>query len=276
MPPTLRLSCAQCEVDLLDVPRNVERAVAIIREEAARGAQLVVFPELSLTGYVMETRDDAARVAQPVPGPATASIAAVCRETGVWAVVGLIERGPDGRLFNASVFIAPDGVRATYRKTHLPKMGIDRFLDRGDALLDPIEIHGVRVSCLICYDGTFPEPTRVLALRGADLVLLPTNWPDDECAKGHFMPATRALENVIWFAATNRVRTEREIEFRGQSSICDPGGKVVAKAGDGPCVIRAEVDAAVSRAKVRSTRDGALSVDRMGDRRPDLYRLITA
>lgn len=266
----LKLSCAQVAVDLADKNRNLERALATLRSEAAGGAELVAFPELSLTGYVLDGRADAEALAETVPGPLTDALAAACRATGVYAAVGLLERGADGRVFNAYAFVGPEGVVGVYRKTHLPSMGVDRFLDRGDRLLDPIDLRGVRTTALVCYDGTFPEPTRVLALRGADLVLLPTNWPETESLKGDFMPATRALENVVWFAAINRVTTERGVRFLGNSSIADPGGRTVARAGTEPAVLRAVVDPAISREKRRVTGPG-LEVDRFGDRRPGLY-----
>lgn len=269
----LRLAAAQVEVDLADRPRNLARAVAVLEDEAARGVDLVVFPELSLTGYVMDSRAEAERLAESVPGPSTAVIAEACARLKLTAVVGMLERHPDGRLFNAAVFIGPEGVRASYRKTHLPSMGIDRFLDRGDRFLPPIEIAGARVSALICYDGTFPEPSRALALDGADLILLPTNWPEGESEKGSFLPAARALENVVWFAAVNRVTTERGVRFLGNSSIADPGGRTVARLGDRPGVIRALIDPLISREKRRVTAPG-LSVDRFGDRRPELYGAV--
>lgn len=266
----MRLALVQAAVDLADKPKNLARAAAAVEAESAAGADLVVFPELSLTGYVMESRAEAEALAEAVPGPMTDALTAVCARCGATAAVGLLERGADGRLYNAVVFVGPAGVRGVYRKTHLPSMGIDRFLDRGDRLLAPLEIAGARVSALVCYDGTFPEPTRALALRGADLVLLPTNWPETESLKGDFMPATRALENVVWFAAVNRVTTERGVRFLGNSSLCDPGGRTIARLGTEAGVIRAEIDPALARTKRRVTAPG-LEVDRFRDRRPSLY-----
>jgi predicted amidohydrolase len=266
----VRLSLVQAEVDLGDRPRNLARAVAALDAEAAAGCDLAVFPELSLTGYVFESRAEAEAHAESIPGPSTDAIAAAARRTGVAAAVGLLERDAAGRVYNAVAFVGPAGVLGVYRKTHLPAMGVDRFLDRGDRLLPPLEIADVRVSALVCYDGTFPEPTRALALRGAELVVLPTNWPEQESLKGDFLPATRALENVVWFAAVNRVRTERGVRFLGNSSLADPGGRTVVRLGAEAGVARAVVDPATARVKRRVTAPG-LEVDRFRDRRPSLY-----
>ena len=146
---------------------------------------------------------------------------AACRQHGCFCIFGLLERdGP--RLFNACVLTGPDGVVATYRKVHLPYLGIDMFADPGDT---PFAVHdaaGIKVGMHICYDGAFPEPARVMSLLGADLLVLPTNWPThSECAAEHMIP-TRAMENTVYVMAVNRVGEESGFRFIGASSIVDP------------------------------------------------------
>lgn len=270
----MRLSCIQMIVAIGDATRNCNAVCAAIRAEGAAHADLVVFPECALSGYVFETRVEAEQSAIRLGGPEIARIAEACRASQTTAAVGCLELSPDGRLFNSVVFVGPDGHLGSYRKTHLPHMGVDRFADRGDSLAPILTIAGTRVAALICYDGTFPEPARVLALQGAELLLLPTNWPNQEADKGSFLPQTRALENVIYVAAVNRVTTERSIEFRGNSSICDPSGTVLARGGTEACVLRAEIDPRIAREKRRDTVPGELWVDRFADRRPGLYGRI--
>src|SRR6516165_5941047 len=110
----------QMDCRLGEVGRNLEAVRAELGRAAGLGARLVVFPECILTGYCFEAREEALPFAQPVPGPATEALAQDCRARGVHAVVGLLERGAGGELFNACVLVGPGGVVGTYRKIHLP------------------------------------------------------------------------------------------------------------------------------------------------------------
>src|SRR5262245_41638243 len=110
-----------------DVAANLEAVRRGLRQAADRGAKLVVFPECALTGYCFRSREEALAHAQPLPGPASEALAADCRERGVFAVVGMLERGPGGELFNACLLVGPGGLIGSYRKIHLPHLGIDRF-----------------------------------------------------------------------------------------------------------------------------------------------------
>lgn len=270
----MRLSCVQMDVRFADVAGNLATIARHIEEEGARRADLVVFPECATSGYVFHHVDEARRAAVRVDGPEIDGLVDACRRAATTAAVGILERAPEGHLQNAVVFLDGNGVLGVYRKTHLPHMGVDRFVRAGLALSPEVVVAGVRVAALVCYDGTFPEPARVLALRGADLLILPTNWPNQEAEKGTFLPPTRALENVVWVAAVNRAGPERGIDFLGNSSICDPGGRRVATAGVEPTVLRADIDPAEARRKRRDTVPGELWVDRFADRRPDLYDRI--
>jgi predicted amidohydrolase len=243
---------------------------------AAQNARLVIFPECALTGYCFDSRDEAWPHAEEVPGPAVEMLARACRRLGLFAVIGMLERDRD-RLFNAAVLVGPDGLVGSYRKVHLPFLGIDRFNTPGDRPFQVWDIGGLRVGLNICYDGSFPESARVMTLLGADLIALPTNWPPgSECASEHVVP-TRAMENTIYYAAVNRVGEERGFRFIGGSSICDPGGKVLAEApGDREAVLYAEIDPAVARQKHIVRVPGKHEIDRVRDRRPDFYRRLSS
>src|SRR5262249_25058741 len=155
------------------------------------------------TGYSYESKEDAWPHAETLPGPATQAVAADCRELGVWAVFGLLERDGD-RLFNACALVGPRGFIAGYRKIHRPFLGVDRFVTPGDRPFAVHDLGGLRLGMNICYDGSFPESSRVLALLGADLIVLPTNWPTGAQAACH-LPEARALENHVYYFAVNRV-----------------------------------------------------------------------
>src|ERR1019366_4698790 len=98
-------------------------------------------------------------------------------------------------LFNACALVGPDGVIGVYRKVHLPFLGVDRWVDPGDRPFVVHEAGALRVGMHICYDGSFPETGRVLSLLGADLLVLPTNWPTHAETAAEHMIATRAMEN---------------------------------------------------------------------------------
>ena len=268
---TWKIAGVQMDCRLGDVAGNLERLRAGLREAAGRGARLVVFPECALSGYCFRSKEEALPHAQPLPGPASDALAAECARLGVFAIAGLLERASGGELFNSCLLAGPGGLVGTYRKIHLPCLGIDRFTTPGDRPFAVHDLDGLRVGINICYDGSFPESSRVLALLGADLVVLPTNWPTGARAAVGLTQA-RALENHLYYAAVNRVGEERGFRFIGQSRIIDPAGEVLAEApGEGEEIILAEIDPQRARRKRVVKIPGEHEVDRVGDRRPEMY-----
>jgi predicted amidohydrolase len=168
-----RVAAVQMQPELLDLHGNLARVIDRTHRAAAREARLVVFPEIALSGYAV-TPEEADTLAQPVPGPATQAVAQACAEDDVHVVLGMLERDADGTLFNTAVLLGPTGLLARYRKTHLPLLGVDRYLAAGDGFTTPVVTTAGRVGLLICYDLRFPEPCRVLALLGAQVIALPT------------------------------------------------------------------------------------------------------
>jgi predicted amidohydrolase len=268
---TWTIAGVQMDCRLADPAANLAAVRAKLRDAAHHGAQLVVFPECTLSGYCFNSKDEARASADTLPGRATEALAADCRELNVHAVIGLLERDGD-KLYNAAALVGPKGFVAGYRKTHLPCVGIDRFNDRGDGPLAVHDLGGLRVAMTICYDGSFPEATRVLALAGADLVVLPTNWaPQGERAGRYLVPA-RALENRIYYAAVNRVGTERGFRFIGLSRIADVTGDLLAASeDDAETIVYARIEPERARQKKIVNIPGEYEVDRIRDRRPDLY-----
>ncbi len=268
-----KIASVQIDCLLGDVPHNLRTIRAGLRDAARLGARLAVFPECALTGYCFESRDEARPFAEPAPGPSTDAIADDCKELGIWAVVGMLERDDAvGGLFNACALVGPDGFVTTYRKIHLPYLGVDRFTTPGDRPFAVHDLGGLRVGMHICYDGSFPESGRVLTVLGADLLLLPTNWPTGAAPSVLNLTAARALENHVYYAACNRVGEERGFRFVGQSRILDCDGEPLAvAAADGPDIITAEIDPAVARNKRLVKIPGKYEVDRVAHRRPEMY-----
>jgi predicted amidohydrolase len=272
---TWKIAAVQMDCRFADTRTNLDVMRRKLRAAAAEGARLIGFPECALTGYCFESKDEARPHAEPVPGPSTETLAADCRELGVWAVVGMIECDRD-QLFNACALVGPSGLEATYRKIHLPFLGVDRFVTPGDRPFAVHDLGGLRIGINICYDGGFPESARVLMLLGADLVVLPTNWPTGARGSAKYLSQARALENWIYFMAVNRVGEERGFQFIGQSRIADVNGDLLAAAGDGEEIVYADVDPARARAKHIVNIPGKYELHRTRDRRPEMYGPITA
>jgi predicted amidohydrolase len=256
-----------------DKAANLDAIRARLREATGHVARLVVFPECALTGYCFESKEEAWPQAEPIPGPATERLARDCHELGAWAAVGLLEaRREDGALFNACALIGPDGVAATYRKVHLPLLGVDRFTTPGDGPFAVHDLGGLRVGMTICYDGGFPEAARCLMLLGADVVVLPTNWPTGAMSSAKYLVPARALENQVYYAAVNRVGQERGFTFIGRSRIVDCRGENLAASEDErPTILYADIDPAQARNKHIVHIPGKYELHRTAHRRPELY-----
>ena len=276
--PTWTIAAVQTDVRLADPAHNLAVIRAKLREAASRGAKLIIYPECALPGYCYTSKSEAWSVAEPLPGPSTQALAADCRELGVWAIVGLLERDDAaGKLYNAAALVGPDGLVGTYRKAHLPCLGIDRFTDPGDRPFAVHDLGGLKVGMTICYDGSFPEASRVLALAGADLIVLPTNWPPEAERTARLLVPARAMENRVYYAAVNRVGEERGFRFIGLSRIADVTGDMLAASESADeTILYAEIDPERARRKRIVNIPGEYEVDRVKDRRPDLYGPIVA
>lgn len=270
----MQIAGVQTDVSLMDVEANLRLLEATVRAEVERGTQLTVFPECFVTGYCFDSKAEALPFAESIPGPSTERVARLCAQLKTYVVFGMLELAGDN-LFNAAVLVGPDGVIGSYRKVHLPYLGVDRFTTPGDRPFEVFEADGVRIGMLICYDGGFPEAARVLAIQGADLILLPTNWPPGGDYMAQFSSNSRAMENGVYFAAVNRVGKERGFHFIGKSRICSPVGATIESIDhDTAGIVRATIDVTVARTKRLVRVPGKHVIDRMADRRPEMYSPI--
>jgi predicted amidohydrolase len=270
----IRVAGVQMDPRIGEVAANLATILARLDEAATAGARLVVFPECALSGYGFEDKAEALRFAETIPGPATEAVATACARLGAFAIFGLLERDGD-RLFNACALVGPDGLVGSYRKIHLPFMGVDRFATPGDRPLAVLDAGGLRVGMHICYDGGFPETGRVLALLGADVLVLPTNWPIRTEAIAEHQTVCRAMENVVYAISVNRVGEERGFRFIGRSSVAAPWGETLARAGaDEDSIIYADIDPSVARQKRQVRVPGKHEIDRIADRRPSFYTTL--
>lgn len=253
---------------------NVARSLRLIEEAASHGARVVVLPELANTGYVFNSREEAFSLAETIPGGETTQAwADAARRLKVTLVAGITER--DGqRLYNAAVVLGEGGHLGTYRKLHL--WGDEHlFFEPGDVGLPVFHTEFGRLGVVICYDGWFPEVYRLLAMKGADLICMPTNWVPMRMHR----PGTLAMANTLAIASAhsnginivcaNRVGTERGQPFIGQSLIVDAEGRPVA----GPASADREeiLYAPLNLKSSRSARHLNVFNHVLRDRRSDVY-----
>ena len=262
---------AQTEPRLGEPDRNVESCLARLEEAASAGCELVVLPECATSGYMFASGHEARRYAEAIPGPSTEALAAACGRLGLHCVAGLLERDGD-RLLNTAVLVGPGGLIGRYRKTHLPFLGVDRFVTPGEEAARVYDTPVGRLGIVICYELRFPEPTRALALRGAELVLHVTNWPTAVRPFADFLTRARAAENRIFLLSANRVGAEGSVEFFGRSQVVDPLGDRLAEAGErADELVLAAIEPAEARYKHRAIVPGEYEVHLFDDRRPELY-----
>jgi len=265
----MRVAVAQMEPKLGEKGRNLEACLARLEEAAGAGAELLVLPECALPGYMFDSAEEAMPFAEEIPGASTEVLEQACRRLGVHVVCGLLERDGD-LLRNAAVLVGPDGLVGSYRKTHLPFLGVDRFTAPGDEL-HVFDTPLGRIGLEICYDLRFPEVTRTLALKGADVVAHPTNFPMAAKIQTELITVARAAENRIYLLTANRCGKERRGEFCGRSQIVDPFGKRLAEAGEtDEALLLADIDLEKARDK-NYVIPGEYELYLFGDRRPDLY-----
>jgi predicted amidohydrolase len=274
-PSSFVVAGIQCDPQFARPEHNLEMISDWSAQARQAGASLAIFPECTVPGYCFDSLEEGLAIAETVPGPATNALAAIARRLELHLIVGMLERAED-QLYNVAVLVGPGGLIGNYRKIHLPFLGVDRFTAHGREGFQVYDTGLARIGVNICYDCSFPESARVMMLSGADLIALPTNWPESGgCAVPDFVVPTRALENKVYYAAINRVGTERGVRFIGRSSIIDPFGKPLAVADDTEQMLLAEISPALAREKHIVRVPGEHEVHRVNDRQPDQYGLLT-
>ena len=277
MSEDIKIAAVQMEPRLMKASENLESILNSVRKAADNEANLIVFPECSLTGYIFSSREEALPFAETIPGPSTKKLISLCEGLKVYVIFGLLEKAND-KLFNAAAFIGPQGLIAGYRKNHLPFLGIDRFVNRGDK---PFQVHQTPIGNIgleICYDIVFPESSRVMTLMGADILALPTNFPQGRGRgeKLNCCVSARAIENRVHVVSADHVGGERGYSFAGLSKIVDASGDVLGLASaDKEEIIYGEVSLEAARQKHLVFIPGEWGVDHIKDRRPELYGMIT-
>lgn len=280
------VSLVQLDVRPLAPEENLEHMHALACEQARAGAKIIVFPELANTGYVEPMApasgfSDPAlmqdyaltlyNASEPMGGPYTEMLTGIARQYGVHLIAGLSTRHPvlAGGMYNTSLLVAPDGSTAAYHKIHRWHMEKLYYI-AGDQITVQHTPFG-SIGMQICYDMRFPELTRSMMLRGADIVTniwasfrpadTPARDPDTFIHRAY----TRAIENGVFVLSCNRAGRQGDFQFLGHSCVVAPDGTVLAaSSSEEPDVIQAELDMSeVSRYRAY--------VGLLTDRRPDVY-----
>lgn len=270
-----RVACQQLAPAIGDLEANRKLCLAAIEEAVDAGAEVIVLPELITSGYMFSSTEEAARVAIGPDHELLREWGAAAARADVVVIGGFCERDPedDGRVYNSAAVIDPSGLRAVYRKLHL--------WDNEHAIFTPgsypppvIDTRAGRIGAVICYDLEFPELTRSVALAGAQLLAVPTNWPlfprpDGERPSEVTIAMATGRINKMAVACADRLGLERGQDWTGGATIVAPDGWVAAETR-APGLLVADVDLQQALDKRLTER-----ADVFGDRRPELYDAVT-
>jgi omega-amidase len=276
MKAEVRVACAQMDVAWFEPEANlatVRRLAQRVADEG--GTDLVLFPELANSGYVKGRDRDFAReylkLAEPLDGPFVRGLAQCAREHHVYLVCGLLQAHASipGTGYNAAVLLSPAGeVIGLHHKMHIPGEERHYFYAGNTVTVVPTELGNLGLS--VCADRRFPELARLLTLRGAELICSVANIPDAKRVRldperAYVIPRCRAVENQLFYAESNRIGRQEDLEFSGHSCIVDPSGDLLARStSEDEDVVRATL-----------CGDELLSVrgyvPNFRDRRPELY-----
>jgi agmatine deiminase len=266
-----------------NIPENMKKTIERIEEASRRGAQIVCLQELYRTRYFpQEEKRDVSNLAETIPGESTRAFSELAKKNKIVIIAPVFEKGSNGKYYNSAVTIDADGkILGVYRKVHLPDDPFfyeKNYFEAGDSGYSVHKTRYARVGVLICYDQWFPEPARVNALKGAEIIFYPTaiGWIKDYTSSdGDWHDAWKtvqrahAIVNGVHVAAVNRVGEEEQLKFWGGSFVCDSFGKVLKEASDtDEEVLVVKVD--LSKNKRIQEGWGFLK-----NRRPDTYNSLT-
>lgn len=275
MKAKIRIAVCQIDIQSLATDANLKRMLELIDESAGLSADLVVFPELSNTGYIVDRdREFGERyvlAAEAIPGPTSKALCDAAARHRLHVIVGLCEAHPviPATLYNTAALIGPDAnIVGLHRKMHIPGQEKHYFASGTRAEVFQTELGTIAIN--ICYDVFFPELARTMALKGAHLIVCPFNTgtlydhPDTLRA----FAQARAIENKLFFVTCNRTGSWNGHSFNGRSAASDPYGNILMQAGEEDGVAVFDIDYALL------TRERAFHPI-FADRHPQLYRQLT-
>ena len=235
----IQMSC------VADPARNVQTALSHVAQAARGGAKLVCLPELFRSLYFCQKQDyKCFQLAEPIPGPTTQLLSAAAKKHKITLVSSLFEKRTGGLYHNTAVVFGPNGkILGTYRKMHIPDdPGFNEkfYFTPGDTGFQPIDTPVGRLGVLVCWDQWYPEAARLMALRGAHILIYPTaiGWARGEKKEvcqtqrnaWQTIQRSHAIANGLFVLSINRTGRENNLDFWGTSFVSNPMGHVVAEA----------------------------------------------
>jgi len=286
---TITLATASMNVKH-DKNANLMKYMAMIDEASSNGADLLVFPEQSLQGYLptmteldMAHYDYQYENSETIPaGSSVSAIIDKAAERKIHVVFGMTEKDAeiDYRLYNTAVLTGPDGYIGKYRKVHLPLDELHTYYAGEEFPVFQTKIG--RIGLLICYDKAFPEASREAALANAEILVTPLAWPhrspeyitdpekDPNLEEHRLYDRVRAMENQIFYISSNHAGTSGKSHYLGNSNIVGPNGDIIATTGYNEGIAYAEVD--LRREIYRGKTVGMGGSNLMRERRPQVYK----
>ncbi|HEY4675278.1 MAG TPA: carbon-nitrogen hydrolase family protein [Candidatus Bathyarchaeia archaeon] len=232
MKEKFKIALAQMSSERENKKENIRKMEKIVAKAKKQGADLAVFPELALTGYVI--RDQIYDLAETIPGPSTKTIEGIARKNNMHIVFGMPELSEkaEATVYDTAVLVSPEGVVGKYRKLHLPTHSVfeeKRYFRPGyEAVALDTELG--KIGLIICYDIFFPEISRLTRLEGAKLIVCISASPSVRRGFFEVLTVARAMENTVFLAYVNLVGVEDGLQFWGGSRLVGPQGKVLAQA----------------------------------------------
>ena len=267
------VAALQFEPLLGQVDNNRNKLVELATQAFDQGAKLVVAPEACISGYVFNSREEAAQCAESLPdGPTVQALTDLAAKNDGYIVAGLIEK-EDDLLYNTAVLVGPDGYIGQYRKVHL--WDLDNTLYEAGDEFPVFDLPFGRLAMSICYDGMFPEVTRIYAEKGVDIICHPTNWvvipgiADESNPAWISIAAAQAACSGVIIVCADRIGTERGVTFGGHSCMCALTGLLA------PPAPMNEEAVQVVPVNIMNARRKQISPwnHLMRDRRTDLYEI---
>jgi predicted amidohydrolase len=267
MEKKIKLALAQISSKRENKKANLQKIEKVTVKAKEKGADLVIFPELSLTGYVLH--DQVYELAEVIPGPSTIRVEELAKKLGIHIIFGMPELSEktEATIFNTAILVGPTGFIGKFRKMYLPTHSVfeeKRYFRPGYQTATFDTILG-KIGLLICYDIFFPEICRLTRLKGAELIVCISASPAVRRTYFEILTAARALENTAFLAYVNLSGVEDGLQFWGGSRLISPTGDLLAKAKyDEEDLVICEVD-------YSDMRSAETFIPTLRDLRPELF-----
>lgn len=265
-----KIALVQYQSVLGDLQKNADRAVEMVRESAAKGAKIVCFPEMFNTGYNFQLIGDGFHnCGETIDGHTITRLQKVAKECACYVIAPItLEKKVKGVFYNAAVVIDDEGVvLGDYSKHHL--WAAERYYFHAGEDIPVFDTKYGKIGVMICYDAGFPETSRILTLKGAELIFMPSAWRIQDWDMWKLNIPQRALENTLYVAGVNRFGHEDDLYMFGNSKVADWRGRIIAESKEEKEeIVYAEID-------LDQLTKARLDIHYLKDRRPDSYKLLS-